>query len=152
MNDRKVRDMRVTQESDYALRVITFLYQNGIGRRVEARVIAEKENVPLRFLLKLLRKMAAKDIIRSYRGSGGGYAIERPPAGVSVREVIEAVEGPICVNKCLGDSTKCNLGRSSWCGIHQALQLVQDKLVANLDDLTFEQVLELNKKHVPPKE
>ncbi|ADU27116.1 RrF2 family transcriptional regulator [Ethanoligenens harbinense] len=135
--------MRVTQESDYALRVIIFLYQRGIGERVEARVISEKENIPLRFLLKLLRKMAAANIVRSYRGSGGGYAIEKQPSEISVREVIEAVEGPIYVNKCLGDSSQCNLDRTSTCHIHRALQMVQDKLLANLDELTFEQILKL---------
>lgn len=135
--------MRVTQESDYALRVIIYLYEIGIGRRVEARVIAEKENIPLRFLLKLLRKLAAANIIRSYRGSGGGYAIEKQPSEISVREVIEVVEGPIYVNKCLGDSTQCNLNRTSTCHIHRALQMVQDKLLANLDNLTFEQIIQL---------
>ncbi|MFT8888523.1 MAG: Rrf2 family transcriptional regulator [Ethanoligenens sp.] len=138
--------MRVTQESDYALRVIIFLYHRGIGERVEARVISEKENVPLRFLLKLLRKMAAADIIRSYRGSGGGYAIEKAPSAISVREVIEAVEGPICVNKCLGDSSQCNLGRASTCHIHRALQMIQDKLLANLEDLTFEEILRMQEE------
>lgn len=135
--------MRVTQESDYALRVIIFLYRHGCGERVEARVISEKENIPLRFLLKLLRKMAAAGILRSYRGSGGGYAIEKPPAAVSVREVIEAVEGPIFVNKCLGDEAECNLGRASTCNIHKAMQIIQDKLLANLEDLDFEQILAL---------
>lgn len=138
--------MRVTQESDYALRVIIFLYKKGIGERVEARIISEQENIPLRFLLKLLRKMAAANIIRSYRGSGGGYAIEKPPSDISAREVIEAVEGPIYVNKCLGDQAQCNLGRASTCHIHRALQMIQDKLLANLDDLTFEQIMQLQDK------
>lgn len=135
--------MRVTQESDYALRVIIFLYNRGIGERVEARVISEHEKIPLRFLLKLLRKMATANIIHSYRGSGGGYAIEKPPSEVSVRQVIEAVEGPIYVNKCLGDHSQCNLDRTSSCHIHHALQMVQDKLLASLDDLTFEQIMQL---------
>ena len=135
--------MRVTQESDYALRVIIFLYQKGIGERVEARVISEQENIPLRFLLKLLRKMAAAGIVHSYRGSGGGYAIEKPPEEITAREVIEVVEGPICVNKCLGDTTQCNMNRTSTCRIHRALQMVQDHLLANLDDLTFAQILEM---------
>ncbi len=134
--------MRVTQETDYALRVVYFLYRHGIGERVEARVISETEKIPLRFLLKLLRKLVAAEIIRSYRGCGGGYAIERAPSDVSVLEVIETVEGPIYVNKCLGDGTKCNLGRSQTCNVHKALQSVQDKLVWDLRSLTFEHILQ----------
>ena len=135
--------MRVTQESDYALRVIIYLYQHGRGERIEARVISEQENIPLRFLLKLLRKLAAAGIIRSYRGSGGGYAIEREPETISVREVVEAVEGPIYVNKCLSESGQCNMGRASDCNIHRALQIIQNQLLANMDDLNFAQILTL---------
>lgn len=141
--------MRVTQESDYALRVIIYLYKHGRGKRVEARVISEQENIPLRFLLKLLRKLAAANVIRSYRGSGGGYAIEREPNSVSVREVVEAVEGPIYVNKCLSDSGQCNMGRSSDCNIHRALQIIQDKLLANMDDLNFQEILALTGPQPP---
>ena len=50
--------MRITQEGDYALRVVYFLYRNGRGQRVEAKVISENENIPLRFLLKLLRHLS----------------------------------------------------------------------------------------------
>jgi len=50
--------MRLTQEGDYALRVVLFLFKFGKGQRVEAKVISQHEKIPQRFLLKLLRKLA----------------------------------------------------------------------------------------------
>lgn len=133
--------MRITQEDDYALRVVLFLYRYGRGKRIEAKQIAEQENIPLRFLLKLLRKLAAEKIVSSYRGSGGGYSIELPPSQVTVRRVVEAIEGPICVNKCLGDPKNCNLNRTATCPIHRALGQIQASLLERLDDASFETLL-----------
>jgi Rrf2 family iron-sulfur cluster assembly transcriptional regulator len=133
--------MRITQEGDYALRVVLYLYKHKPGERVEAKVISESENVPLRFLLKLLRKLAGAGVVNSYRGTGGGYAIEKPPSQVTIRQVIEAIEGPIYVNKCLCDETMCNLSRAQNCEVHRALEKLQSKLLTEMDNLTFEQIL-----------
>lgn len=133
--------MRITQEGDYALRVVRYLYKYGNGGRVEAKVISEKENIPLRFLLKLLRKLTAAGIIRSYRGTGGGYSIARSPRDVSIRAVIEAIEGPITVNRCLLDPAACNLNRAGHCDIHRALGKIQKSLLADLEDANFESIL-----------
>ena len=134
--------MRITQEGDYGLRVVLFLYKHSNGERVEAKVISERENIPLRFLLKLLRKLAAADIVKSYRGTGGGYAISKPASEINLRQVIEAIEGPIYVNKCLHDEEMCNLKRAATCEVHKALEKFQQNLVSDLDSITFEQLLE----------
>jgi Rrf2 family iron-sulfur cluster assembly transcriptional regulator len=133
--------MRITQEGDYALRVVLFLYKYSNGERVEAKVISERENIPLRFLLKLLRKLASADIVKSYRGTGGGYAIEKPPSQVSILQVVQAIEGPIYVNKCLFDENMCNLKRAETCEIHKALENFQSGMLQGLDKFTFEEIL-----------
>lgn len=133
--------MKLTQEGDYALRVVLYLYKYGQGKRVEAKVISQSENVPQRFLLKLLRKLAVVGIVKSYMGYGGGYAVEKPPEEISVREVIEAIEGPIRVNRCLEDESLCNAGRAKTCAVHKALEGVQQKLLSSLDQLTFAKLL-----------
>lgn len=137
--------MRLTQEGDYALRVVLYLYKHGKGQRVEAKVISKSENVPQRFLLKMMRKLAVAGIVKSYMGYGGGYAAEKPPEEVSVRAVIEAVEGPIVVNKCLEDKSLCNAGRAETCEIHKALGDVQKNLISSFDAITFAKLLNNNK-------
>jgi Rrf2 family iron-sulfur cluster assembly transcriptional regulator len=133
--------MRITQEDDYALRVVLYLYKHGGGERVEAKVISESENVPLRFLLKLLRKLVRAGIVKSFRGTGGGYQIAKPASEVTLRHVIEAIEGPIYMNKCLYDEGMCNLKRTQSCEIHAALESFQSKMLSQMDDITFEEIL-----------
>jgi Rrf2 family protein len=133
--------MRITQEVDYAMRVILFLYKHDPGSRIEAKVISESENVPLRFLLKLLRKLASAGVVRSYRGTGGGYAVVKKPSEISLRDVIEAIDGPVYVNKCLYDPSLCNVGRADTCEVHKELAKFQDRLVSEMGGLTFEKIL-----------
>ena len=133
--------MRITQEDDYALRVVLYLYKRGSGERVEAKVVSESENIPLRFLLKLLRKLVTAGIVKSYRGTGGGYEIARPASEVTLRQVIEAIEGPIYVNKCLCSDENCNLHRAKTCEMHAALGKFQTKMLSELESLSFEEML-----------
>lgn len=133
--------MRITQEDDYALRTVLYLCKCGKGQRVEAKVISEHENIPLRFLLKLLRKLAVADILKSYMGYGGGYAVEISPEDISLRAVIEAVEGPIFVNKCIESDENCNAGRAETCVIHQALKTFQENFLSELEAINFSKLL-----------
>lgn len=133
--------MRITQEGDYALRVVRYLFLYGNCRRVEAKVISEQENIPLRFLLKLLRKLVAAGVIKSYRGSGGGYVAQNQPKDITLRQVIEAIEGPININRCLLNPDLCNLKRAETCDIHKALGGIQLKLIKELDSVNFEQII-----------
>lgn len=130
--------MRITQEVDYALRVILYLSNLGVDKKIEAKYIAEHENIPIRFLLKLLRKLTAENIIKSYRGINGGYALNKEPKDISFYDVIVAIDGPIYVNKCLSDFNNCNLNRADICTLHKNLFQIQQNLIEDLKSKTFD--------------
>ncbi len=130
--------MRITQEADYGLRVILYLSKLEYGARMDAGTIAEHESMPLRFLLKLLRKLAAAEIVKSYRGINGGYTLNRQPGQITLKDVIEAIDGPICVNRCILDPSYCNAKKGGRCEVHRALQGVQKSLASELSKVNFE--------------
>lgn len=129
--------MRITQEADYALRVILYLTRADYGAKVDASTIAESEGIPLRFLLKLLRKLIHPGIIKSFRGVNGGYALNRLPEEISLKDVIEAIDGPICVNRCLTNPEVCNAKKNGNCDVHKALQGIQKNLFLDLGKINF---------------
>ncbi|WP_099188322.1 RrF2 family transcriptional regulator [Tepidibacter mesophilus] len=133
--------MKITQEADYALRIILFLCQASYGQTVEARLISETENITLRFSLKILRKLKEQGLVKSFRGVKGGYMLNKEPENITLREVIEAVDGPIYVNRCLRDKEYCNMKRTNTCKIHKALGTVQKTLIEELEQITFEDLL-----------
>jgi len=134
--------MKITQEADYGLRVVLHLCKIGYGERVEAKVVAAQEGIPLRFLLKLLRKLIQHGIVKSYRGVAGGYALDKTPENITLREVIEAIDGPISVNRCTVESNFCNINRTGSCIIHKAMRKIQRDLLKELEGITFKNLLE----------
>ena len=133
--------MKLSQASDYAFRAILYLAKQGVGNRVDAQTISEVENIPKRFLLKTFRKLAQTDIIESYRGKYGGYALAKDPAEVTLLDVVEAVEGPIEVNRCLVEPEACNKEGADTCRIHHALFDVRETITDKLKEYTFAKLL-----------
>lgn len=128
--------MRMTQESDYALRIVYYL-ANTNEERVGASVIATAQEIPLRFTLKILRKLNAAGITKAYRGVTGGYALSRPAKEISYKDVIEAVEGNIHINKCLGENAHCNRNAMEYCKVHKKLLKIQKMLTEQLENTRF---------------
>lgn len=129
--------MRITQEADYALRIIFYLSKADNKNKLEAKVIAEHSKIPLRFTLKIMRKLTKGGLTASFRGIGGGYKLNKKPEDISIREVIEIIDGKIVLNRCLLDTELCTLHPHDACVIHDALEDAQNKLTSNLDGIKF---------------
>lgn len=128
--------MKITQESDYALRIVAFLASTDESR-VGANTIASSQEIPLRFALKILRKLNAAGITKAYRGVTGGYTLIKDPKDISYKEVIEAIEGDVCINRCLSKDGKCNRNAVGHCKIHKKLQRIQKLLNEHLANTRF---------------
>lgn len=130
--------MRLNQATDYAFRAVLYLSLLSPGQVVEAKVISEDEHIPMRFVLKILGTLSQAGIVRSYRGMKGGYALARPPAEITMLDVIEAMEGPIRINRCLISPEECNKRYTSKCPIHRALYNAQEALRDQFRRYNFE--------------
>ncbi|SHK93925.1 RrF2 family transcriptional regulator [Desulforamulus aeronauticus] len=129
--------MKLNQATDYAFRAVYYLSGLPKGQLVEAKLIAETEKIPLRFLLKILRSLAAAGIVESYRGVSGGYTLAKEPREITMKDVVEAVEGPIELNRCLVDPGECNKNHTAHCPLHQALFSIRQTLNKELASYNF---------------
>ncbi|MPW25861.1 Rrf2 family transcriptional regulator [Alkalibaculum sp. M08DMB] len=134
--------MKITQEADYALRIVLNLSKLGMDNRIDAKSLSEEERIPTRFTLKILRKLTQGGITRAYRGVHGGYALNQNPQDLNLKIVIELIDGPICVNRCVYDKEFCNLKRTNHCSIHHVLGEVKDLLTDKLESVNFKDLLE----------
>ena len=98
--------MHITLESDYAIRIVLYLAQN--RKRVEAKNIADQTEVTLRFALKILRKLVASEIVRSFKGTQGGYELNKEPEEITLADIIQTVEGTYYLSRCLDPAQGCN--------------------------------------------
>lgn len=128
--------MRITLEADYAVRIIECLAAG--GKRLDAKNISDSTGVTLRFTLKILRKLVLASLVRSYKGVRGGYELDKPPAQISLKDVIEAVDGPILINRCLGTENRCvRAADSHICTFHNVFAEISEMVRDRLAGVTF---------------
>ena len=96
--------MLVTKEADYALRCVLEVARHG---RVSAARVAEIQGISPAFLGKIVQSLARAGILSTRRGVGGGVSLAVPLESITMLRVIEAVEGPLCINDCVADPPRC---------------------------------------------
>lgn len=123
--------MRLTLKGDYAVRVVVDL----AGRPAEATVhtaeLGRRTGVPRAYLSKILQGLAQAGLVRTRRGMWGGISLLERPEALTLRRVIEAVEGPIFLNRCLVRRGLCP--RDAFCPVHPVWSRIQAVLVRELD-------------------
>lgn len=129
--------MKISQEADYALRIIYYLGQQKEGIRCDAKSIAETISLPQRFAVKILRKLNMAGFTKSYRGAYGGYVLSRQPEEISFLDIIECIDGKICLNKCLMDPEHCSDNRKGECYVRNQMLHVNQIIVAELKQIHF---------------
>ena len=127
--------MYITLEADYAVRITAELCR--ADGRLDAKTIAERTCVTLRFSLKILRKLVAAGIVKSFKGTQGGYMICREPKDITLRMVIEAIEGTYCFSRCLQPDADCNRGASGNCVFQDAFCEITKVVTEKLDSYNF---------------
>jgi Rrf2 family iron-sulfur cluster assembly transcriptional regulator len=131
--------MELTRKGEYAIRGILYLASMPQGKVALVSEIAVSAEVPKSFLAKIFQSFAKVGLVTSYRGTGGGFVLARPASQITLREVVEAVEGPIVPNRCLIGKGACL--RDDTCSVHPVWRRVQNEVVAILDGITIEELV-----------
>jgi Rrf2 family iron-sulfur cluster assembly transcriptional regulator len=127
--------MRLTKGSDYGLRGILYLAKRPQGTVILASEVAEAQGLPESYLAKIFQDLTRGGLLLSHRGAKGGFSLVRPPSEISLRQVIEAIEGPIAISPCLDEREGCE--RMDTCGVFSALKEAQARLVKVLEETTL---------------
>ena len=129
--------MQITLESDYAVRIVSCLVKSE-GKRLDGKTIADKTGVSLRFALKILRNLVSSGIVKSYKGTNGGYELAKSPDKITMLDVIETVEGPCYFSRCLSGEYDCNCKDIMLCKARHIFADVTENVRKTLSSTTFE--------------
>lgn len=86
--------MRFSLQVRYAVCGLFDLAYNGSGQPVQVRVIGERQGIPTRYLEQIFQRLRKSGLVRGKRGPGGGYILARAPSEISLRHIVEGLEGP----------------------------------------------------------
>ena len=133
--------MRITQEADYALRIVALLASH--DSLVDANTIADEAGITQRFALKILRKLSLGEVVSSQKGANGGYRLARDAGEITLKDIIELIDGEIAISKCLSEEHICSKQgiNKSACKIHLIFDAINRDLVERLDKITIASVI-----------
>jgi Rrf2 family protein len=127
--------MQLTRAADYAVRIMIHMAQLPHGTRERTAALAKAGGIPREFLSKVLQRLVKVGLLRSHRGSSGGFQLAHPAAEVSLLDVIEAIEGPTHLNQCLISENACD--RHATCPAHPVWIEAQEQLVKVLSGVSL---------------
>lgn len=128
-------NMQITRASDYAVRAMVHLASRPEGAKVALTALVHATGVSESFLSKILQRLVHTGLVSSHRGTNGGFKLRVQPEGTRLLDVIEAIEGPIELNVCLGGREKCE--RQGWCGVRPVWEVAQEALSEVLRGVTI---------------
>jgi Rrf2 family protein len=145
----------LSMKSKYGLRALTALARVHGGGPILIADLASSEGIPRKFLELILLDLKRKGILRSKKGKGGGYNLSRPPAAISIGEVVRALDGPIALLPCVSQSAyrRCDeCVDELTCGIRHVMKEVRDATATILDGTTLEDLLNRSKRMIESAE
>jgi Rrf2 family protein len=115
LEDKGLR-LELSSEGRYALR--SLLYLARIGERVTADRISAEAHIPRRLLARILADLSRAGLVESGQGRRGGSRLARPAEEITLRDAVEAAEGPFGVTRCILQDRTC--GEDTPCAMHEA--------------------------------
>lgn len=127
--------MEITRQADYAIRCVLEAARH---ERISAAAIATRQELSRSLVAKIVGTLGRAEILETQRGASGGVRLARDPEAISVLEVIEAVQGPIRLNRCVRNPPACR--QVSICPVSPVIREAQAALLDALS-VTFDEVL-----------
>jgi len=129
--------MQLTRSGDYGIRGMIYLAMNlDNGGIAQIKDVSKNQKIPKNLLNKIFQSLVKAGLIKSHRGSKGGFSLARPANEITLREIVERIEGPIYLNKCLIRRGEC--AQQDICPAHEVWKEAQKKMLEILEKTTLQ--------------
>lgn len=132
--------MVITRATEHAIRTVIFLAKQPRGEIVLKKDICRTQDVTPAFLTKILQPLIKAGIVSSQRGVGGGFLLARDPQEITLLDLLEAEEGPLKLNHCLAEESRCE--RDTDCAAHQVWNEAQLEMARVLEKYSIAELAE----------
>lgn len=129
---------KINRRTDYAVRVGVALAKRQFGTRLPTQLIQEEMLIPRAFLQRIISELSQARLILTFPGPCGGIQLARPPEEITLREIVQAMEGSLCISDCLRHPQDCPL--NTTCPVRSRWNRLQRIILAELDRTTLAQL------------
>lgn len=134
--------MKISYKGDYALKVILDLSNNYSEGLVHIEEIANRQDIPRKFLEQILLELKKGGFIQSKKGANGGYFLARRPKEISLGEVIRFIEGTTYPISCIDPTAPKTCAETNRCVFYPIWQKIGSRVTSMVDNVNFEQLRE----------
>ena len=135
--------LRINRQTDYAVRVILALAKNEADTRLSSETIQKEMLIPASFMPRIVAKLASCNLVITFAGREGGLQLSRAAVDITLRDVVEAFQGPVLLSECMqvSDEADCPFQgdckvRSKWGRVQAAM--LREMAAINFSDLAKE--------------
>jgi len=132
--------MKLSTRSRYGIRAILELAENHGNGPLQLKTIARHQEISVKYLEQLMATLKSAGIVRSIRGSKGGYILTKSPGQIKVSDCFSCLEGPVITTECVQNDSYCErtndcVARQIWAEVHSAIMgVLQSMTLQNLVD------------------
>ncbi len=149
--------LRINRQTDYAIRVVLALAKQPPGRRLSSASIGKEMLIPAAFLSRIVAGLAQAGIVATFPGRDGGLELGRPAEQITLREIVELMEGPLLLSECMLGERACPFEHR--CPVRTRWDRLQLMILEELGKTTFSELAqEANEQktypflpHIPTK-
>ncbi len=127
--------MQLTRAGDYGYLGLLYLARQPKGKIVRLSEICESEGIPEKFLAKIFQNLTKTGLVKSYRGAKGGFTLGKPKERITVKEMLETLQGPMLLTQCLVDPEYCD--KKKTCPLRKLWVKGQDYIIKMLKGKTL---------------
>ncbi len=128
--------MQITRSGEYGLKGLVFLAEQPPEKVTLVSEVSREKNIPEPFLAKIFQRLSKAGVLRSVRGAKGGFVLRKPAHEITMKEIIEVLEGPIALNRCLLRKGECI--EEEVCPLHTVWEEAQQRFLEILEGTTME--------------
>ncbi len=131
--------MKLSKRGEYGLRALQYLAARYGDESVSNKELAERNNIPYRFLEQILIMLKHAHIVRSHKGPQGGYALARPPDQITLAEVVRLLDGPLAPIPCASETAfePCGCPDMNTCGLRRVMKRVRNVVAEMMENTTL---------------
>ena len=136
--------IRLNRETDYGIGILTLIAREPKGR-FNAASLAATLGLPQPVVSKILKHLARRDVLVSYRGAKGGYGLARDPEDISIAEIITVLEGPIALTECIeAGQDACQYG--DHCNMSNVWSHINDVVLKSLSAISLAEMTQADNR------
>jgi Rrf2 family protein len=130
--------LQINRQTDYAVRVILALAKDTGRLRTASGKIQREMLIPKAFMGRIVARLAAHGLVRTFTGRDGGLELSRPASELTIKDVVEAFEGPILLSECMQSKGEDDCPFRANCPVRSKWGRVQMAMLREMAAITFE--------------